>query len=86
MEDAALVFVILVALGFDFVNGFHDAANSIATIVATRVLTPRMAMLPVHVPPVRARPLFRVVRWSPMLFEDLGELERLDVLFGARSL
>jgi inorganic phosphate transporter, PiT family len=32
------------ALGFDFVNGFHDAANSIATIVSTRVLTPRQAV------------------------------------------
>lgn len=33
-----------IALAFDFVNGFHDAANSIATIVTTRVLTPRMAV------------------------------------------
>jgi PiT family inorganic phosphate transporter len=32
------------ALGFDFVNGFHDAANSIATVVSTRVLTPRQAV------------------------------------------
>ena len=45
MEDVALVFVILVALGFDFVNGFHDAANSIATVVSTRVLSPRLAVL-----------------------------------------
>jgi PiT family inorganic phosphate transporter len=44
MDDAALVFVILVALGFDYVNGFHDAANSIATVVSTRVLSPRMAV------------------------------------------
>jgi PiT family inorganic phosphate transporter len=36
---------ILVALAFDFVNGFHDAANSIATVVSTRVLTPRLAVL-----------------------------------------
>jgi PiT family inorganic phosphate transporter len=34
-----------VALSFDFINGFHDAANSIATIVATRVLTPHQAVL-----------------------------------------
>jgi inorganic phosphate transporter, PiT family len=40
-----VVFIIVVALGFDFVNGFHDAANSIATVVATRVLTPTMAVL-----------------------------------------
>jgi inorganic phosphate transporter, PiT family len=45
VESVALVFVILVALGFDFVNGFHDAANSIATIVATRVLSPRYAVM-----------------------------------------
>jgi PiT family inorganic phosphate transporter len=39
-----LVLLILVALAFDFMNGFHDAANSIATIVSTRVLTPRQAV------------------------------------------
>jgi len=37
--------LILVALAFDFMNGFHDAANSVATIVSTRVLTPRQAVL-----------------------------------------
>src|SRR6059058_6658307 len=45
MSDLSLVLVILVALSFDFFNGFHDAANSIATVVSTRVLTPRLAML-----------------------------------------
>jgi PiT family inorganic phosphate transporter len=43
MLDTPLFFVVLIiglALAFDFVNGFHDAANSIATIVSTRVLTP----------------------------------------------
>ncbi len=45
MEDLALWFVIAVALAFDFTNGFHDAANSIATIVATRVLSPRYAVI-----------------------------------------
>ncbi len=45
MEDLALVFVIGVALAFDYTNGFHDAANSIATVVATRVLSPRYAVL-----------------------------------------
>jgi PiT family inorganic phosphate transporter len=39
------VFIIAVALLFDYINGFHDAANSIATIVATRVLTPFQAVL-----------------------------------------
>src|SRR5213078_2355199 len=42
--ELAVVVVIVVALGFDFVNGFHDAANSIATVVSTRVLSPRMAV------------------------------------------
>jgi len=37
--------IILVALLFDFVNGFHDAANSIATVVSTRVLSPRYAVI-----------------------------------------
>lgn len=37
--------LIVVALAFDFMNGFHDAANSVATIVSTRVLTPRQAVL-----------------------------------------
>ncbi len=41
----ALVFIILVALVFDFINGFHDAANSIATVVSTRVLTPLQAVV-----------------------------------------
>jgi len=40
-----VVIVIAVALVFDFVNGFHDAANSIATVVSTRVLSPRTAVL-----------------------------------------
>ena len=39
-----LLLLILVALAFDFMNGFHDAANSIATVVSTRVLTPRQAV------------------------------------------
>jgi PiT family inorganic phosphate transporter len=39
-----LVFLIVVALIFDFMNGFHDAANSIATIVSTRVLRPHWAV------------------------------------------
>jgi len=40
----AIASVIVVALAFDFVNGFHDAANSIATVVSTRVLSPRYAV------------------------------------------
>jgi PiT family inorganic phosphate transporter len=40
-----LIFIILVALVFDFTNGMHDAANSISTIVSTRVLSPRQAVV-----------------------------------------
>ena len=40
-----VVFIILVALAFDFTNGMHDAANSIATVVSTRVLSPRQAVV-----------------------------------------
>ena len=40
-----VVFIVLVALIFDFINGFHDAANSIATVVSTRVLTPLQAVV-----------------------------------------
>ena len=42
---ALLVTIIVLALVFDFINGFHDAANSIATIVSTKVLTPFQAVL-----------------------------------------
>jgi inorganic phosphate transporter, PiT family len=48
MPDLALISVVaivLLALVFDFTNGFHDAANSIATVVSTRVLTPSMAVI-----------------------------------------
>ncbi len=42
---AALIAIIGLALAFDYINGFHDAANSIATIVSTRVMSPRAAVL-----------------------------------------
>ncbi len=41
----ALILIIALALAFDFINGFHDAANSIATVVSTRVLSPRWAVI-----------------------------------------
>src|ERR1700686_931505 len=45
-KDVLLVLItILVALVFDFLNGFHDSANSIATVVSTRVLSPKLAVL-----------------------------------------
>ena len=40
-----VVFIIVVALVFDYTNGFHDAANSIATVVSTRVLSPQIAVI-----------------------------------------
>jgi PiT family inorganic phosphate transporter len=40
----ALILLILLALSFDFLNGFHDAANSVATVVSTRVLSPQIAV------------------------------------------
>ena len=40
-----IIFIIIIALVFDFTNGMHDAANSISTIVSTRVLTPRQAVV-----------------------------------------
>jgi inorganic phosphate transporter, PiT family len=45
VEVAAIVVVIVFAVGFDYTNGFHDAANAIATSVSTRALTPRAALL-----------------------------------------
>jgi PiT family inorganic phosphate transporter len=43
--DLYILFLIFLALLFDFLNGFHDAANSIATVVSTRVLSPRYAVI-----------------------------------------
>ena len=45
MELATIIAVIAIALVFDYTNGFHDAANAIATSVSTRALTPRVALL-----------------------------------------
>jgi len=41
---AFIIFIVIVALIFDFLNGMNDAANSIATVVSTRVLSPRLAV------------------------------------------
>ncbi|WP_412466843.1 inorganic phosphate transporter [Pedobacter sp. KLB.chiD] len=45
MVTTLLVVVVILAIAFDYINGFHDAANSIATIVSTKVLTPFQAVL-----------------------------------------
>ena len=44
MELAIVIAVVVIALVFDYTNGFHDAANAIATSVSTRALTPRVAL------------------------------------------
>src|SRR6188472_4180124 len=38
------IIVVLAAIAFEYINGFHDAANAIATVVSTRVMTPRQAI------------------------------------------
>ena len=45
MDLAIVIAVVVVALAFDYTNGFHDAANAIATSVSTRALTPRIALI-----------------------------------------
>jgi inorganic phosphate transporter, PiT family len=45
VDIALVVLIVLVALVFDYINGFHDAANSIATVVSTRVLKPGQAVI-----------------------------------------
>ena len=45
MVTTLLIVVVALALIFDYTNGFHDAANSIATIVSTTVLTPFQAVI-----------------------------------------
>jgi PiT family inorganic phosphate transporter len=45
MLSISLIIVIILAISFDFINGFHDTANSIATTVSTRVLTPTVAII-----------------------------------------
>ena len=47
MADSTIfvIFIVVVALAFDFINGFHDSANSISTVVSTRVLSPRYAVI-----------------------------------------
>lgn len=44
MPDILIILVVLLALAFDYINGFHDTANAIATSVSTRALTPRTAV------------------------------------------
>ncbi len=43
-QTALLVITVIIALGFDFTNGFHDTANAVATTISTRALGPRLAV------------------------------------------
>lgn len=45
MTMGVIIFLVILALAFDFMNGFHDAANAIATVVSTRVLSPYQAVM-----------------------------------------
>ncbi|HEY6053591.1 MAG TPA: inorganic phosphate transporter, partial [Gaiellaceae bacterium] len=45
MDTFLLFVVVIVALGFDFTNGFHDTANAVATSVSTKAMSPRVAVL-----------------------------------------
>ena len=45
MSLGVIIFLVALALAFDFMNGFHDAANAIATVVSTRVLKPHHAVM-----------------------------------------
>src|SRR6266498_5355311 len=45
VTQAAVIAIVCLAVLFDYSNGFHDAANSIATVVSTRVLNPRLAVI-----------------------------------------
>jgi inorganic phosphate transporter, PiT family len=79
-----VVAVIAVALAFDFINGFHDAANSIATVVSTRVLSPRAAVLLAAVCNFAAA-FFLETRVASTIGHDIVHKEFLDpylVMFG----
>ena len=52
----ATIAVIVFAMGFNYTNGFHDAANAIATSVSTRALTPRVALVMAAVGTNKSKP------------------------------
>src|SRR5512135_3323879 len=79
-----VVIIIAVALAFDFLNGFHDAANSIATVVSTRVLSPRAAVLLAAVCNFAAA-FFLETKVAATIGHDIVHAEFLDpylVMFG----
>jgi PiT family inorganic phosphate transporter len=79
-----VIVVIAVALAFDFLNGFHDAANSIATVVSTRVLSPRAAVLLAAICNFAAA-FFLETKVASTIGKDIVHQEFLDpymVMFG----
>ncbi len=79
-----IVLIIAVALAFDFLNGFHDAANSIATVVSTKVLSPRAAVLLAAVCNFSAA-FFLETKVAATIGHDIVHSEFLDpymVMFG----
>ena len=66
-----VIAIVLVAFVFDFINGFHDSANSIATIVGTRVLSPLAAVFWAAPRPRHASPSRRSSSRSSILREPL---------------
>jgi PiT family inorganic phosphate transporter len=79
-----VITVIIFALIFDFLNGFHDAANSIATVVSTRVLTPRKAVMWAAFFNLVAAFLFdvRVAKTLGQGLVDLGAVNEYVILSG----
>jgi PiT family inorganic phosphate transporter len=90
MELAIVITVVVVALGFDYTNGFHDAANAIATSVSTRALTPRVALILAavmnFVGALLGQQVARTVQ-SVLTIDDVSETQGLVIilagLFGA---
>ncbi|GAB2816297.1 low-affinity phosphate transporter PitH [Actinocorallia aurea] len=83
-ETIALVAVVAVALGFNYTNGFHDAANAIATSVSTRALTPRAALLMAAVMNLLGSFVgVGVAKTIAEILPDLDGLSGLAVVFAA---
>ena len=79
MEYALAVLVVVLALGFDYTNGFHDAANAIATSVSTRALTPRIALAMAAVMNfIGALLSTKVAETIATKIVDLGEIDTVD--------
>ncbi|MCD0450374.1 inorganic phosphate transporter [Actinocorallia sp. API 0066] len=84
VETISLVAVVAVALGFNYTNGFHDAANAIATSVSTRALTPRAALLMAAIMNLLGSFVgVGVAKTIADILPDLSGLSGLGVVFAA---